>query len=62
MYSIVYLGETEVEVSFQGAPFGGDDLVEDRGQQDSQAHSQSHEEDTCQTLLGVVAVMFTVRL
>jgi len=57
-----YLSETEVEVSLQGAPLGGNDLVEDGGQQEGQAHSQSYEEDTCQTPLGVVAVMLTLQL
>lgn len=51
------LGEAEVEVSLQGAPLSGDDLVEDGGQQEGQAHSQSYEEEACQTLLGVIAVM-----
>lgn len=57
-----YLGEAEVEVSLQGAPLGGDDLVEDGGQQEGQAHSQSHEEETGHTLLGVIAVVLTLRL
>lgn len=56
-----YFGEAEVEVSLQGAPLSGGDLVEDRGQQEGQHHSQSHEEEPCQTLLGVVAVMLALR-
>lgn len=56
----VYLGEAEVKVPLQGAPLSGGDLVEDRGQQEGQDHSQSHEEETRQTLLGVVAVMFAL--
>lgn len=60
MYCVVYLGEAEVEVSLQGAPLSGGDLVEDRGQQEGKDHSQSHEEETCETLLGVVAVMLTL--
>lgn len=60
MIGAVYLGEAEVEVPLQGAPLSGGDLVEDRGQQEGQDHSQSHEEETRQTLLGVVAVMFAL--
>lgn len=60
MHCVAYLGEAQVEVSLQGAPLGGDDLVEDRGQQESHDHPQSHEEEPCQTLLGVVAVMLTL--
>lgn len=59
-HSVVYLGEAEVEVSLQCASLSGDDLVEDRGQQEGQTHSQSHEEETCQALLSMVAVMFTL--
>lgn len=55
-----YLGEAEVEVSLQGAPLSGDDLVEDGGQQQGEDYPESHEEETCQTLLGVVAVMFAL--
>lgn len=43
VWSVVYLGKAEVEVSLQGASLSGDDLVEDRGQQEGQTHSQSHE-------------------
>lgn len=57
---VTHLSEAEVEVSLQGAPLGGDDLVEDGGQQEGQDHSQSHEEEPRQILLGVVAVMFTL--
>lgn len=60
MHCVVYLGEAQVEVSLQGAPLSGDDLVEDRGQQESHDHPQSHEEEPRQTLLGVVAVMLTL--
>lgn len=62
LHSELYLSEGEVEVSLQGAPLSGDDLVEDGGQQQGQAHPQSDEEETCQTLLGVVAVMFALRV
>jgi len=55
-----HLGEAEVEVSLQGAPLGGDDLVEHRGQQQGQAHFQGYEQEAGQTLLGVVAVMLTL--
>lgn len=60
VHCVVYLGEAQVEVSLQGAPLSGDDLVEDRGQQESHDHPQSHEEEPRQTLLGVVAVMLTL--
>lgn len=57
---IVYFGETEVEVSLQGTPLSGDDLVKDWGQQEGEHHSQSHEEEPSQTLLGVVAVVLAL--
>lgn len=57
-----YFGEAEVEVPLQSAPFSGDDLVKDRGQQKGQQDSERHEEESSQTLLWVVAVMFTLRL
>lgn len=31
-----YFGEAEVEVPLQSAPFSGDDLIKDRGQQEGQ--------------------------
>lgn len=58
---MLYFGEAEVEVSLQGAPLGGDDLVEDGGQQEGEQHSERHEEEPCQALLGVVAVVPTPR-
>lgn len=57
-----YFGEAEVEVPLQSAPFSGDDLVKDRGQQEGQQDSERHEEESSQTLLWVVAVMLTLRL
>lgn len=58
--SVVNLGEAEVEVSLQGAPLGGDDLVEDWGQQEGQGHPQGDEEEAGNAALAVVAVMFTI--
>lgn len=55
-----YLSKAQVEVSLQGAPLSGDDLVEDRGQQEGEAHSQDDEEDAGQAPLDVVAVVFTL--
>lgn len=57
MSCAAYFGKAEVEVPLQGAPLSGDDLVKDGGQQEGQQHFQSHEEEPCQTLLGVVAVV-----
>lgn len=58
---MVYFGETEVKVSLQGTPLSGDDLVKDWGQQEGEHHSQSHEEESSQALLGVVAVVLALR-
>lgn len=57
-----YLGEAEVEVPLQSAPLGGDDLIKDRGQQERQQDPEGHEEESCQTLLRVVAVVLALRL
>ncbi|TNN70274.1 hypothetical protein EYF80_019488 [Liparis tanakae] len=40
----------------RGAPLGGDDLVEHRGQQQGQAHLQGDEQEAGQTLLGVLSL------
>lgn len=58
--AVFYLGEAQEEVPLQGAPLSGDDLVQDRGQQESQHHPQSHEEEPRQALLGVVAVVLAL--
>ena len=55
-----YLGEAQVEVSLQGAPLSGDDLVEDGGQQEGEDHPEKHEEQSGDTLLDVEAVMLTL--
>lgn len=57
-----YFGEAQVEVPLESAPLGGDDLIEDGGQQECQEDSKGHKKESSQALLCVVTVMLTFRL
>ena len=57
-----HLGEAEVEVPLQRAPLRGDDLVEDRGQDDRHGDPEHHQQPPGNAALGVEAVVLRFRV
>ncbi len=56
-FSLLYLAEAQVEVSFERAPLDGDDLIQHRGQEQSQCYAQRHQQPAGRTALDVKTVV-----